>query len=112
MALEYRMKQGKVNRVFPREHTGNSKNPLPTPQEKTLYMDITTIVWPQVNNKEGIQPHPSTENWIKDLLSIALPIRTRASFPLSQSLSLGSFHKPLILLHQRIDRLKTKITEN
>ena len=27
--------------VFPREHTGHSKHPLPTTQEKTLHMDIT-----------------------------------------------------------------------
>ena len=26
--------------------------------------------------------------------------------------SSGSFHKPLILLHQKADRLKTTITEN
>ena len=37
---------------------------------------------------------------------------TRPSFPLSQSFPSGSFHKPLILLHQRADRLKTTITEN
>ena len=40
---------------------------------------------------------------------MAPPIRTRPSFPLSQSLPLGSFHKPLILLHQRADRMKTTI---
>ena len=28
-------------RVIPREHTGHSKYPLPTRQEKTLHMDIT-----------------------------------------------------------------------
>ena len=54
----------------------------------------------------GTQPHPSVENWIKNLLSTALPIRTRLSFSLCQSLPAGSFHKPLILLHQRADRLK------
>ena len=27
----------KVNRVLPREHTGHSKHPLPTTQEKTTY---------------------------------------------------------------------------
>ena len=64
------------------------------------------------DNREGTQPCPSTENWIKDLLGMAPPFKTRPSFPLSQSLSLGSFHKPLILLHQRTDRLKTTITEN
>ena len=41
MALEYGMKQGKANRVLPRERTGHSKHPLPTTQEKTLHMDIT-----------------------------------------------------------------------
>ena len=35
------MKQGKGNRVLPRERTGHSKYPLPTTQEKTLHMDIT-----------------------------------------------------------------------
>ena len=65
-----------------------------------------------LNSREGTQLHQSTENWIKDLLSMAPPIRTRPSFPLSQSFPSGSFHKPLILLHQRADRLKTTITEN
>ena len=64
----------------------------------------------QIKGRE--HSHPSTENWIKDLLSMAPPIRTRPSFPLSQSLPPGSFHKPLILLHQRADRMKTTITEN
>ena len=30
-----------ANRVLPRECTGHSKHPMPTPQEKTLHMDIT-----------------------------------------------------------------------
>ena len=30
-----------ANGVLPREHTGHSKHPLPTTQEKTLHMDIT-----------------------------------------------------------------------
>ena len=52
-------------------------------------------------------PFPSpTENWIKNLWSMAPPISTRPSFPLSQSLPSGSFHKPLILLHQRTDEWK------
>ena len=72
----------------------------------------STIVWPQVKSREGTQLHPSTENWSKDLWSMATPIRTRPSFPLSQSLPSGSFHKPLILLHQRADRMKIRITKN
>ena len=31
----------KANRVLPRECNGHRKHPLPTTQEKTLYMDIT-----------------------------------------------------------------------
>ena len=81
-------------------------------KEVAIIFITSTIVWSQVNNRWGIQPHPSTQNWIKDLLSMALPIRTRPSFPLNQSLPSRSFHKPLILLHQRADRLKTTITEN
>jgi len=56
---------------------------------------------------EGTQPCQLKENWIKDLLNMVLPIKIRPSFSLSLS---GSFHKPLILIHQRVDRLKTKIT--
>ena len=67
--------------------------------KETFIIFITsTIVWPQVNSREGTQLQPSIENCIKDLLSMALPQRTRPSFPLSQSLPLGSFLKSLILL--------------
>ena len=41
-------------------------------KEVTIIFIISTKVWPQVNSREGTQPHPSTENWIKDLLSMAL----------------------------------------
>ena len=41
VALGVQMKQGKTNRVLPREHTDHRKHLLPTTQEKTLYMDIT-----------------------------------------------------------------------
>ena len=33
--------RAKANGVLPREHTGHTKHPLPTTQEKTLHMDIT-----------------------------------------------------------------------
>ena len=56
-------------------------------------------------NREETQPHLSTENWIKGLLTMATPIRPR--FPHSQSLPSGSFHKPLI--HMGADRMKTTI---
>ena len=31
------MKKAKANRVFPSEHTGHSKHPFPTTQEKTTH---------------------------------------------------------------------------
>ena len=33
--------RAKANRILPREHTGHSKHPLPTTQEKPLHMAIT-----------------------------------------------------------------------
>ena len=81
-------------------------------KEVAIIFITSTTVWPQANKREGTQPHPSTENWIKDLLSMALPSRIRPNFPLSQSLPSGGFLKPLILLHQRADRMKTTATEN
>ena len=41
-----------ANRVLQREHTGHSKHPLPTKQEKTLHMDITG--WPSQNQIDYI----------------------------------------------------------
>ena len=45
------------------------------------YVITSTIVWPQVKQQGGNIAPPITENWIKDLLSMAPPIRTRPSFP-------------------------------
>jgi len=52
--------------------------------------------------------------WLSDWteLSIALPIRAKPRFSYSPSLPSGSFHKTLILIHQRADRMETTITEN
>ena len=55
-------------------------------KEVAIVIITSPIVWPQVNSREETQLHPSTENWIKDLLSMALAIRTRTIFPLNQSL--------------------------
>ena len=40
---------GVQNKFLPREHTGHSKQPLPTTQEKTLHMDITRWSTPKSN---------------------------------------------------------------
>ena len=62
--------------------------------------------WSQAKLQGGNRVYPLAENWTKDLLSMAPPIRTRPSFPHSQSIPSESFHKRLILVHQRADRKK------
>ena len=53
--------------------------------KKVAIIFITpTIVGLRSNNRKGPQPHPSTENWIKDLLSMAPQNKTQ--FP-TQSVS-------------------------
>ena len=39
-------------------------------KEVAIVFITSIIVWPQVDNREGTQLHPSTENCIKDLLSM------------------------------------------
>ena len=41
LGVQNEVEQRLFNRVQPREHTGHSKHPLATTQEKTLHMDIT-----------------------------------------------------------------------
>ena len=48
--------RSKANRVLPREHTGHSKHPLPTTQEKTLHMDITRWSIPKSDWLYSLQP--------------------------------------------------------
>ena len=81
-------------------------------KEVTIIFITPTLFCLRSNNSVGTQPHPSTENYIKGLLSMSLPIKTRLSFPHSQSLLSGSFQKPVILICQRVDRVKITITEN
>ena len=45
-----------ANRVLPREHTGQSKRPLPTIQEKMLYIDITRWSIPKSDWSYSLQP--------------------------------------------------------
>jgi len=62
----------------------------------------------------GVTESDTTEwlNWTELNWRMSPPIRTRPRFPYSQSLPSESFHKPIILIHQRADRKKTTITEN
>ena len=50
-------------------------------REVTITFITFTIVWPQVNNRKGTQPHPSTENWTKDLLSMFELVLEKAEEP-------------------------------
>ena len=48
--------RAKANRVLPRECTGHSKHHLPTPQEKTLHMDINRWPTPKSDWLYSLQP--------------------------------------------------------
>ena len=48
--------RAKTNRVLPRKCTDHSKHPLPTTQEKTLYMDITRWSTPKSDWLYSLQP--------------------------------------------------------
>ena len=48
--------RAKAHRVLPREHTGHSKHPLLTTQEKTLHMDITRWSTPKSDWLYSLQP--------------------------------------------------------
>ena len=43
-------------------------------KEVTCIFITSSIVWLQVNNREGTQLYPSTKHWIKDLMSMALEL--------------------------------------
>ena len=50
------LSRAKADGVLPREHTGHSKHPLPTTQEKTLHMDITRWSIPKSDWLYSLQP--------------------------------------------------------
>ena len=50
------LSRAKANRVLPRVRTGHSKHPLPTTQEKTLFMDITRWSKPKSDGLYSLQP--------------------------------------------------------
>ena len=79
-----------------------------------LFATPWTVGWVtsgQKTTKEGVPPHPSADNWIKALLSKALPTRARPSFSHHQSLSSESSHKALNLLHHRAEARRTTVSQ-
>ena len=70
-------------------------NPDISPNEGGVITAITLLQFGlRPSYREGTQPHPSRENRVKDLLSMAPPIRARPRFPHNQFLSSRSFHEP------------------
>ena len=71
-----------------------------------------TIVWPQARLQGGNTAPPINRKLDERCTECVPAHQNRPRFPHSQSLPSGSFHKPLILIRQRADRMKTTITEN
>ena len=94
-------------------------HPLSFPSPPALNLSQHQGLFQWVNSLHKVakvlefQLHHQSFQWIfrTDFL-IPCFIRTRPSFPYSQSLLRGNSHKPLILVHQRADRMKTTIIEN
>ena len=83
-------------------------NPHPPPRVgERAHRPQGWVVSGQRTTTEGARPHPSADNWIKVLLSKALPTRARLSFSHHQSLPSGGLHKPPSLLLQMADRRTT-----
>ena len=78
--------------------------PFGSHQNDRDYRPQNWVASGKTSNREGAELHPSADNRIKYLLSMALFTKARSSFPHSQSLPWRSLHKPLILIHQRADR--------
>ena len=75
-------RRAKANRVLPREHTGHSKYPLLTTQEKTLHMDITRWPTPKLDSLYYFQPKMEklyrvsmnkTRSWLAQIMNCLLP---------------------------------------
>ena len=67
-------------------------------KEVAIMLGTSTIVWPRVKQYGGNIALSINRNWIKDLLSMAPPIRTRPRVLYSPSLQSVSSHKPLFLI--------------
>ena len=78
------------------EYNSTGKSPF---EGDHHYCHYPYVVWPQAKQQGRTQPCPSTENWVKVLLNMALPTRARPSFTHSHTVPPGSFQKPYILFH-------------
>ena len=81
-------------------------------QDVAIIFITPTIVWSQVKQQEGNTAPPTNRKFDWRFTNHDPAHQKRPSFPHSQSLPSGSFHKPLILISQRAGRMRTTITEN
>ena len=70
-------------------------------KEVAIIFITSTIVWPQAKQQGGNTAQPSTVNWIKDLLSMVSPIRTRPRFSLSQAVYTVTILQLALLLYRK-----------
>ena len=68
-------------------------------EQVAIIFITSTLVWCQVKQQGGTQLHPSTENWIKHLLSMVPPIRSR---PSSRTVSLSQQEAPISFLSSSV----------
>ena len=80
--------------------------------EVTMIFITSTMVKSQLKEQGGNTVLPSNRKLDERSAEHGPAHQNKTKLPLSQSLPSGSSHKPLILIHQRVDRLKTTITEN
>ena len=80
-------------------------------KEVAIIFITSTIVWSQVKQQGGSIAHFQQKIGLKIYWAWP-PIRTRPSFPHSQSLPSGSFHKPLTSIHQRETEWKPQSQKN
>ena len=80
-------------------------------KEAAIIFITSTVVWPQIKQQGGNIALSIKRKLDERFTELGPAHQNKTQFP-PQSLPSGSFHKPLILLHQRADRMKTTVTKN
>ena len=80
--------------------------------EVTIIFITSTIVWSQVKQQGGNTALPINRKLDYRFTEHCPAHQNKTQFPPQSVSPSGSFHKPLFLFPQRVDRMKTTITEN